>query len=203
MCQSRVVSAHSTSRERRAEEILRASIPVFAAQGYRRTSMADIATAAGLSRPALYQYFADRADLFAAAFRLLLDEATDAALDALVSPVALADQLDGYLQRLSGDAYESLAETKFGEELMEARHQFAADAAANATARAHDGLRTHLKTHTSADRTTRARTFELLTLSLAGLKQDHPTPAAYRRRLTFLAHTAARAVNAANSAQDI
>lgn len=195
MCQALLVSGPDTSaREQRIDEILRASIPVFAQRGYRRTSMANIAAAAGVSRPALYQYFTDRADLFAAAFRLLLDEATDAALDALTEPAPLPDQLDGYLQRLSGDAYASLAATEFGAELMDARHQFAADAAANATKRAHDGLRTHLKTQTAADQTTRTRTFELLTLSLAGLKQDHPTPPAYRRRLNFLAHAAATAL---------
>lgn len=186
-----IVNPGVTIRDQRIEEILRASIPLFAARGYRKTSMANIADAAGVSRPALYQYFTDRADLFAAAFRLLLDESTDAALEALAAPVPLADQLDGYLQRLSGDGYARLAATEFGDELLEARHQFAADAAANAMKRAHNGLRTHLKA-TPSDQRTRNRTFELLTLSLVGLKQDHPTPAAYRRRLTFLAQAAAR-----------
>ena len=185
------MSSATTTRERRIEEILRASIPVFAARGYRKTSMANIADAAGLSRPALYQYFTDRADLFAAAFRLLLEESADAALDALAAPAPLADQLDGYLQRLSGDGYATLAATEFGDELLEARHQFAADAAANAMKRAHGGLRAHLDA-TPADRPTRTAAFELLTLSTVGLKQDHPTPAAYRRRLTFLAHVTAR-----------
>ncbi len=113
--------------------------------------MANIAADAGVSRPALYQYFTDRSDLFGAAFRLLLEEWTDAALEALDAPAPLADQLDGYLQRLSGDAYASLATTEFGEELMEARYQFAVDAAANAIKRAHDGLRAHLKANTRAD----------------------------------------------------
>ena len=183
-----------TLREQRVEAILRASIPVFAERGFRRTSMANIAAAAAVSRPALYQYFTDRADLFAAAFRLLLDESTARALDALDTPGALADQLDGYLQRMSGDAYASLAATEHGDELMEARHQFAADAALHAMNRAHDGLRSHLEQHTTADEHTRTNVFELLTLTLTGLKHDHPTPAAYRRRLNFLAHTAARAL---------
>jgi AcrR family transcriptional regulator len=189
-----MATPQTPTQERRIDEILRASIPVFAEHGFRRTSMANIADAAGVSRPALYQYFTDRADLFAAAFRLLLEESTDAALDALAADAPLAEQLDGYLQRLSGDAYASLAATDHGDELMEARHQFAADAAANAIKRAHDGLRSHLKAHTDADDRTRASAFELLTLSPAGFKQDHPTPAAYRRRLTFLANTAARAL---------
>ncbi|MGE5210583.1 MAG: hypothetical protein ACM3MM_04920, partial [Acidobacteriota bacterium] len=62
-----------------------------------------------------------------------------------------------------------------------------------AVKRAHDGLRAHLKT-TPSDQRTRAGAFDLLTLSPVGLKQDHPTPAGYRRRLTFLAHVTARAL---------
>lgn len=187
-----IVSPGEIARERRIDEILRASIPLFAARGYRKTSMADIADAAGVSRPALYQYFTDRADLFAAAYRLLLEESTDAALDALAAPAPLADQLDGYLQRLSGDGYATLAATEFGDELLDARHQFAADAAVNAVKRAHGGLRAHLET-TPSDQRTRAGAFDLLTLSPVGLKQDHPTPAVYRRRLSFLADVTARA----------
>jgi AcrR family transcriptional regulator len=187
----------TTATTQRVEGILRASIPVFAERGYRRTSMSNIAEAAGMSRPALYQYFSDRSDLFAAAFRLLLEENTDAALEALAADMPLVDRLDGYLQRLHGDPYRALAATDHGEELMEAHHQFAAEAAAHAKKRAHDGLRKHLQSTTSADRHTRSGILELLTLSIAGLKQDHPTPGVYRRRLTFLAETATRALTVA------
>lgn len=195
MCQhQKVAPEDDTARERRIEQILRASIPVFAQRGFRGTSMAAIAEAAGVSRPALYQYFTGRPDLFAGAFRLLLEQSTDAALAALAIEAPVAEQLDGYLQRISGDGYELLAATPFGEELMEARHQFAADAAANALRRAHDGLRDHLRRSSTSGRRTVDDTFELLTLSLVGLKQDLPTPAVYRHRLTFLADTAARAL---------
>ncbi|MEY3641134.1 MAG: hypothetical protein RLZZ199_939 [Actinomycetota bacterium] len=187
------VATTDSARDQRIEEILRASIPLFAQRGYRKTSMANIADAAGLSRPALYQYFTDRADLFAAAYVLLLEEATDAALIALALPVPLASQLDGYLQRVSGDGYAALSATRYGDELLEARHQFAAEAAAVAVKRAHKGLREHLKT-TKAEQRAQAAAFELITLSTVGLKQDQPTPTTYRRRLTFLAGAVARAL---------
>jgi AcrR family transcriptional regulator len=189
-----VRASDTAATKQRIEGILRASIPVFAERGYRRTSMSNIADAAGMSRPALYQYFTDRSDLFAAAFRLLLEENTDAALEALSANVPLVDRLDGYLQRLHGDPYSDLAATDYGEELMDAHHQFGTEAAAHSKKRAHDGLRKHLQTHTGADRQTRTGMLELLTLSIAGLKQDHPSPGVYRRRLTFLAQTAACAL---------
>jgi len=192
-CQTGDVATTDSAREQRIDDILRASIPLFAQHGYRKSSMATIAAAAGLSRPALYQYFTDRADLFAAAYVLLLDEATDAALAELELPVPLAAQLDGYLQRISGDGYAMLAATKFGDELLEARHQFAAEAAEAAVRRAHKGLRAHLKA-TPTDQRSQDRAFEVLTLSTFGLKQDRPSPATYRRRLTFLAGAIARAL---------
>lgn len=173
---------------------MRASIPVFASLGYRGASMAKIAAAAGVSRPALYQYFRDRSDLFASALRLLLEESTDAALSALVVPGDLAVQLDGYLQRLSGDAYEALASTPCGDELMDAKHEFAAEAATAAIDRAHDGLRKHLDDHADSSHDLDLA-FDLLTLAPAGLKQDHPTPSAYRCRLRFLASAAASTVH--------
>jgi AcrR family transcriptional regulator len=182
------VDTINTARDRRIEDILRASIPLFAERGYWKTSMANVAEAAGMSRPALYQYFTDRSDLFAAAYVLLLEEATDAALEALAMPVPLAVQLDGYLQRISGDGYATLSATEHSDELLEARYQFAAEAAAEVIRRAHNGLRRHLKA-TSSDQQSQERAFELITLSPLGLKQDQPTPVAYRRRLTYLAYS--------------
>ncbi|MEY3691402.1 MAG: hypothetical protein RJB57_1058 [Actinomycetota bacterium] len=183
----------STSRDQRIHDILRASILVFAERGYRKTSMANVAEAAGISRPALYQYFTDRSDLFAAAYVLLLEEAADAALVALTLPVSPAAQLDGYLQRISGDGYAKLAATKYGDELLEARHEFAAEAATAAVKRAHKGLRDHLR-ETTFDQQSLDRALEILTLSTVGLKQDKPTPTVYRRRLTFLAEAVAQAL---------
>ena len=187
-----VTASITTERGQRVEAIRRAAIPVFAAQGYRRTSMADLARAAGVSRPALYQYFENRADVFRSAFQALLEDATDAALAALQADGAVADRLDGYLQRASGDGYETLAATPFGAELMEARHEFAADVASGAVDRARRGLRAFLDSATSADRRTRSDVVDMLSLSPAGLKGDDPTPAVYRRRLSTLADAAAR-----------
>ena len=84
-----------TDREQRVDQIRRAAIPVFASQGFKRTSMADLAEAAGVSRPALYQYFDNRADLFREALQIILVEATDAALEALGGDGLVAERIDG------------------------------------------------------------------------------------------------------------
>ncbi|MEL6201396.1 MAG: helix-turn-helix domain-containing protein [Pseudomonadota bacterium] len=46
--------------------ILKASFEVFITYGFRKTSMDDIARAAGMSRPALYQFFKNKTDIFRA-----------------------------------------------------------------------------------------------------------------------------------------
>ena len=180
-------TATTTEREARIERIVAAAIPVFAAKGFKGTSMADIAAAAGVSRPALYQYFENRADVFRAGFGRLLETGTDSALAELHDADDVAAALDGFVQRMLGDAYEQLFATPHGDELMEAKYEFAADVAAAATTRALDGLRAFLTEHSTGDPTA---VMELLTMSPMGLKQDKPKPAAYRRRLSSLAQAA-------------
>lgn len=190
MCQpGAVTDTTTTDRQARIDAICAAAIPVFASQGFRGTSMADLAAAADLSRPALYQYFDNRADLFRVSFGAMLEKATDAALDALAESTDTAAGLDAFLQRLSGDGYEQLASTAHGDELMEAKHEFAADVAGAAYARAFDGLRRFLATLETTAATSDA-VFDLLTLSPVGLKSDRPAPAAYRARLRALASAA-------------
>lgn len=175
----------------RADAIRRAAIDVFAAQGYRGTSMADLAAAAGVSRQTVYQYFDNRAAVFRAALQVLLEGATDVALHELESDGTLAERLDGYLQRYKGDGYERLASTPFGVELNEARLEFAADIADAAFARARSGLRDFVHAATVANDEQRESAVDLLILGPTGLGGDHPTPADYRRRLTALATAAA------------
>ncbi len=189
LCVVNAVAA--TDRERRVDEIRRAAIPVFAAKGFRGTSMADLAKAAGVSRPALYQYFDNRADLFREAFQVFLEDSTDAALAALDIDGTVGERLDGFLQRAWGDGYESLAATPFGGELMEAQHEFAEDVAAAAYGRARSGLGAFVESATDAAPAARTEATELLWLAPGGLKGDQPSPAAFRSRLTVLANAAA------------
>ena len=46
------------------EKILRASMELFAARGFDRTSMSQIATRAGVSRASIFWHFSDKATLF-------------------------------------------------------------------------------------------------------------------------------------------
>jgi AcrR family transcriptional regulator len=52
--------------KRTRQSILQAAADVFGANGYQRTTVADVAAAAGVSLGTVYQYFRDRSDLVAA-----------------------------------------------------------------------------------------------------------------------------------------
>lgn len=185
--------------EDRIEQIRRAAIPVFATKGFRATSMADLADAAGLSRPALYQYFANRGDVFRAAMTAILDDAADAALAALDGPAGsgdeLAERLDGYLQRSVGDLYQSLASLPHGDEIVDAKFEFAADAAEAAVTRRRRGLERFLRRSAGLRGRRLTDVADLIDLSPAGLKADRPTGPVLRRRLTALARSVAASLD--------
>jgi AcrR family transcriptional regulator len=59
--------------QRTREAILAAAAERFGANGYQRTTVADVAEAAGVSLGTVYQYFRDRSDLVAALVHRSLD----------------------------------------------------------------------------------------------------------------------------------
>ena len=66
--------------QRRAIHV--AAIAQISERGFSATSMANIADAAGMSRPALYQYFRNKGDIFSSAFVALFNDHADRALRA-------------------------------------------------------------------------------------------------------------------------
>jgi AcrR family transcriptional regulator len=71
--------------------ILDAALAAFARYGWRRASMADVAQAVGVSRPALYLHFASKEALFEAVARKLAQDAMDGARAAWAQDAPFAD----------------------------------------------------------------------------------------------------------------
>ena len=84
------------SADARREQILDVAIDVFGRSGYFGASMNDIADAAGVTKPVLYQHFDSKSDLYSA----LLDEVGARMLDAIAK--ATADSADGKEQTERG-----------------------------------------------------------------------------------------------------
>ncbi|WP_224962692.1 TetR/AcrR family transcriptional regulator [Geomonas subterranea] len=82
---SKTMSPSTESRSAKCKAILRAVMPVFGRFGFRKTSVEDLARAAGLSKQGLYLHFASKEDVFAAAMQLYLDEGLELLDTALAS----------------------------------------------------------------------------------------------------------------------
>ena len=177
------------ARQRRA--IHAAAIAQFSAQGFAATSMADIADAAGMSRPALYQYFRNKRDIFASAFVAIFEDHVDRALQALQSDGTTGQRLEGLLQRFEGDLWELMAASEHSEEIMSAKTADTAEEIQRVIARLRSGVTVFLaeahpgRSRSAVDR--RAEWAELLEFSPKGFKFDTPSVADFRRRLTALA----------------
>ena len=83
--------------EQRVNRILVAAYGCFASHGFRKTTMDDIATAAGMSRPAIYQYVRNKQDAFRRLATTILDEATRDAGEAAAAGGTLTQRLDRVL----------------------------------------------------------------------------------------------------------
>ncbi|HEY8515526.1 MAG TPA: helix-turn-helix domain-containing protein [Candidatus Binatia bacterium] len=75
------------------ERILSAAFVRFSRYGFRRTSMEDIATEAGVSRAALYLQFRNKEEIFRRLAQQMQDEALSRAAAALAQDAPLADRI--------------------------------------------------------------------------------------------------------------
>ncbi len=173
-------------RDLKRSAIHAAAIEEFSSRGIAGTSMANIAAAAGMSRPALYQYFTNKNDIFASAFVALFEDRVDVALQALAEPGSVAEQVDALLQRFDGDLWELLNATAHADELMSAKSGDVAIAVKAVVDRLWTGLADHLRAAGVEQAAVDAQ-IDLLRLAPAGLKVDQPSVAVFRSRLTALA----------------
>ncbi len=80
----------------RREQLVDVAVGVFAKNGYHAASMNDVAVAAGVTKPVVYQHFASKKDLYIA----LLDEVGRRLLTRISK--ATAEAVDGRTQTLAG-----------------------------------------------------------------------------------------------------
>ena len=203
MCQAVVVSgvlATNRQADEKRSVIHAAAIDRFSENGFTGTSMADIADAAGMSRPALYQYFRNKEDIFASAFVHLFEVQVERALAALNEPGTTAEQLDAFLQRSEGDLWERMSASAHSDEILHVKSAEVVAAIEAVVARLWEGMAAYLRraapgrSRAAAER--RAAWVEVLKFSPKGFKFDQPTIEVYRRRLTALASSVAADVDA-------
>lgn len=115
--------------------ILRAAFECFARYGLRRTSMADIAKVAGMSRPALYLHYAGKDDIFNALVRIHFERSEKAVERVLARPGPAAEILLAAFHAIDGDAVEAMLNSPHADEILSANTPFTQPAVEAAYAR--------------------------------------------------------------------
>src|SRR5688572_21075175 len=111
----------------RRAEILDAAVQIFLRYGFRKTSMDEVARAAGLSRPGLYLHFSSKELLFQAAVAHLLDQALAGVRRALADvSIPLADRLVAAFSAYYGPYVGGGLAAQHSAELIESAEQLAA-----------------------------------------------------------------------------
>src|SRR5215216_4649370 len=80
-------------RDQRRIQLLDAASEVFASKGYHAAAMDEIAEAAGVSKPVLYQHFPSKLDLYLALLDQSCDRLVEVVADALASTEDNADRV--------------------------------------------------------------------------------------------------------------
>ena len=80
-------------KDQRRAQLLDAANDVFTTKGYHASAMDDIAEAAGVSKPVLYQHFASKLDLYLALLDQSCDRLVEMVQDALASTENNADRV--------------------------------------------------------------------------------------------------------------
>ena len=107
--------------------VLAAALATFMAYGYKRTTMDDIARAAGLSRPALYLLYRNKADVFRACVEVKMEEMRVKVAGCFDGRGSLSGQVEAALIEGILRPHEEIAGTPHGAELFDVNHEFSGD----------------------------------------------------------------------------
>lgn len=116
-----------TRDEAKRIAVIEAAANVFPRYGFRRTTMNDVAEAAGISRPALYLMFENKEHLFSELVKYRLDLACSEATAQLHSSGPVAERFMNAVLSFERIFYEPIADSPHGAELMDANLSLKSD----------------------------------------------------------------------------
>lgn len=108
----------SKPRSEKERQVLEAAFGVFYRYGFARTTMADLASAAGLSRPALYLVYAGKAEVFEAVVDWFVDRMLEEIVETLDAAWPLERQLLHVAELAVARGYDMLAAHPDAADLM-------------------------------------------------------------------------------------
>ncbi len=175
------------------EAVYEAAATVFAQYGFRRTTMNDIAQAAGISRPALYLMFDNKENLFQGLASFRLDQAIEQALRVLAGGVDTNQRIIEALLVFERIFYEPIADSPHGAELMDISQSLASESMMKDIVRLHAALAKTLSDAEQAGEVNfensplKPKAFvELLFTGLNGVKKKASNTAEFRKMVKQL-----------------
>lgn len=109
------------------KSILEAAWQVFATYGFRKTSMDDIAQTAGMSRPALYQYYRNKEDILRQLVQYFYDKAELGVAEALGQTGPVPDVLAAAFAAQDAGLVETMLSSPHGLEILDTSKSVAGD----------------------------------------------------------------------------
>ena len=161
-------------------QILKAAMRVVSAYGFKRTSMEDIAQEAGVSRPAIYQLFRNKDDVFLSCIDMVIEDAFDVAKAAIVGVTGAKAQVAAYLTAYMGYYHQLLVTGPHGQELLDVNSRLGAGQTKQAQARFIKELNRMMGQGADAE------AGHILTLAASGIKFQTADATTLRARLTTL-----------------
>lgn len=184
------------------EAIYEAAATVFAQYGFRRTTMNDIAQAAGISRPALYLMFDNKENLFQGLAAFRLDQAIEQALGVLAGGGDTNERIIAALLVFERIFYEPIADSPHGAELMDISQSLASELMMKDIVRLHAALAKTLSDAEQAGEVNlensplKPKAFvELLFTGLNGVKRKASNTAEFRKMVKQLAEVFLQSVS--------
>ena len=175
----------------RQKAILLSAWHAFAAYGFRKTSMDDIALGAGMSRPALYLHYRNKEDIFRKLVQHYHDEAADAVAAALAGPGSIPEVLAAAFAAQGGAVIEAMLTSPHGLELLETGTTVAHDIVAASEARLGEIYAGWLDQRSRAGQVrltgTAGEVASTITAALKGIKVSGPDYPTYKTRVAQLA----------------
>jgi AcrR family transcriptional regulator len=153
-------------RDQRRVQLLDAASEVFSSKGYHAAAMDDIADAAGVSKPVLYQHFPSKLDLYLA----LLDQSCDRLVDVVQEALASTDDNADRVIATVAAFYEFVSSS--GEFRFVFESDLTGDGAVQRRlSRVNDEISDAIATVIAEDTSLRPQQAKLLAVSLVGIAQ--------------------------------
>lgn len=114
-------------RDPRAAAILEAAFQTFFQYGVKRATMDDIARAAGMSRPALYLVYKNKADIFRACVLSMMDELRDRLAGIASSTGSAETRIMQMVRAGIVEPHETIGASAHAEELFALKSEIGAD----------------------------------------------------------------------------